>query len=124
VNPRSSAVENYSDFTPSITHRRDLAAIVQSDPALASAHAGFHKTLAKWWQKNLPHVIALAPDGGKKGNVYELRRLLLASIEQTFAESNSSAPTGHPMPAQGNALGPKSNIIQALKGRSNPLPSS
>jgi type I restriction enzyme M protein len=74
----------YSDFSPHITHRRDLAAIVQSDPALASAHAGFHKTLAKWWQKNLPHVIALAPDGGKKGNVYELRRLLLASIATAF----------------------------------------
>lgn len=74
----------YSDFSPHITHRRDLAAIVQSDPALASAHAGFHKTLAQWWQKNVPHVIALAPDGGKKGNVYELRRLLLASIATTF----------------------------------------
>jgi hypothetical protein len=72
VNPRSSAVEKYSDFSPSITHRRDLAAIVQSDPALAFAHAGLHKTLAQWWQKNLPHVIALAPDGGKKGNVDEL----------------------------------------------------
>ena len=84
VNLRSSAVEKYSDFSPSIIHRRDLAAIVQSDPALASAHAGFHKTLAKWWQKNLPHVIALAPDGGKKGNVYELRRLLLASIATAF----------------------------------------
>lgn len=79
--PRDAA---YSDFSPHITHRRDLAAIVQSDPALASAHAGFHKTLAKWWQKNLPHVIALAPDGGKKGNVYELRRLLLASIANAF----------------------------------------
>lgn len=74
----------YSDFSPHITHRRDLAAIVQSDPALASAHAGFHQTLAQWWQENLPHVIALAPDGGKKGNVYELRRLLLASIATTF----------------------------------------
>lgn len=79
--PRDAA---YSDFAPHITHRRDLAAIVQSDPALASAHAGFHKTLAKWWQKNLPHVIALASDGGKKGNVYELRRLLLASIATVF----------------------------------------
>jgi type I restriction enzyme M protein len=76
--------KSYSDFSPQITHRRDLAAIVQSDPALASAHAGFHKTLAKWWLKNLPHVIALAPDGGQKGNVYELRRLLLASIASAF----------------------------------------
>lgn len=79
--PRDAA---YSDFSPHVTHRRDLAAIVESDPALASAHAGFHKTLAQWWQENLPHVVALAPDDGKKGNVYELRRLLLASIATTF----------------------------------------
>jgi type I restriction enzyme M protein len=84
---------SYADFSPHITHRRDLAAIVQSDPALASAHAGFHKTLAKWWDENLPHVIALAPDGGKKGNVYELRRLLLASIGQTF--DGNTLLTGH-----------------------------
>ncbi|MCX6879444.1 MAG: N-6 DNA methylase [Verrucomicrobia bacterium] len=124
VNPRSSAVQKYSDFSPSITHRRDLAAIVQSDPALASAHAGFHKTLAKWWQKNLPHVIALAPDGGKKGNVYELRRLLLASIEQTFAtpdstatgNAKSSAPKGQKTTAQGNALGSKSKQNPSPEG--------
>jgi len=111
VNPCSSVVPLYSDFSPHITHRRDLADIVQNDLAIAAAHAGFHKTLAKWWQKNLPHVIALAPDGGKKGNVYELRRLLLASIGKTFAASNSSAPTGRHSIAQGNALGktPKNN---------------
>ncbi len=83
----------YADFSPRITHRRDLAAIVQSDPALAAAHAGFHLALAKWWQRNLPHVIALAPDGAKKGNVYELRRLLLASIAQAF--KGDTLLTGH-----------------------------
>ncbi len=83
----------YADFAPHITHRRDLAAIVQSDPALAAAHAGFHQTLAKWWKRNLPHVIALAPDGAKKGNVYELRRLLIASIAQAF--KGDTLLTGH-----------------------------
>jgi type I restriction enzyme M protein len=83
----------YSDFSPAITHRRDLAAIVQADTAIAAAHAGFHGTLAQWWQENLPHVIALAPDGEKKGNVYELRRVLLASIEETFA--GNTLLTGH-----------------------------
>ncbi len=107
---------SYADFAPSITHRRDLAAIVQGDPAIAAAHAGFHDTLAKWWQDNLPHVIALAPDGGKKGNVYELRRLLLASIEHTFAASNSSAPAGRNMTAQGNALGKKSKTSPSPEG--------
>lgn len=135
--PRDAA---YSDFSPHITHRRDLAAIVQSDPALASAHAGFHKTLAKWWEENLPHVIALAPDGGKKGNVYELRRLLLASIEKAFAKSSaqagpsssstplrdsgssaalnakSSAPKGQKTTAQGIALGKGSEKYPSPEG--------
>lgn len=75
----------YSDFTPTITSRRDLAALVQADPSIATAHEAFRATLATWWEENLPHVAALAPDGGKKGNVYELRRLLLGSIAHTFA---------------------------------------
>lgn len=115
----------YPDFSPFITHRRDLAAIVQDDPAIASAHAGFHLTLAKWWNKNHPPVIALAPDGANKGHVDQLRRVLLASIGKTFAthdsvatdgtlssaqaaqksarNAQSSAPTGHPIPAQSSA---------------------
>ncbi len=84
VNPCSSVVPLYCDFSPHITHRRDLAAIVQYDPAIAAAHAGFHETLAKWWEQNLPRISDLAADGEKKGNVYELRRRLLASIGKTF----------------------------------------
>ena len=38
-----------------------------------------------WWSRNLPHVEALAPEDRKKGNVYELRRLLLGSISDAFA---------------------------------------
>ena len=76
---------SYADFSPAITHKRDLSSIVKDDPAIAAAHAGFHKTLDQWWQENLPHIAALAPVGDQKGNVYELRRLLLASIEHTFA---------------------------------------
>jgi type I restriction enzyme M protein len=76
--------KSYSDFSPSITHRRDLAAIVANDPAIAAAHSGFHETLAKWWEENLPHISGLAAEGEKKGNVYALRRLLLSSIGQTF----------------------------------------
>ncbi len=84
VNPCSSVVPLYSDFSRAITHRRDLAAIVASDPAIAAAHSGFHETLAKWWEENLPHISGLAAEGEKKGNVYALRRLLLSSIGQTF----------------------------------------
>ncbi len=120
VNLRPSAVENYSDFVPAITHRRDLAAIVASDPAIAAAHSGFHETLARWWQENLPHISGLAADGEKKGNVYALRRLLLSSIGQAFAESCSSAPTGHPIPAQGNALGKNPEKNPSPEGATQP----
>jgi type I restriction enzyme M protein len=86
VHPRSSAVKLYADFTPAVVERRALAEIVKSDPGLAKAHAAFLATLESWWNKNLPHVEALAPTKGKKGNVYELRRLLLGSISDTFAK--------------------------------------
>lgn len=77
--------KTYADFAPAVTDRRILAELVKSDPSLARAQAKFLATLDTWWKKNLPHVEALAPTGGKKGNVYELRRLLLASIHGTFA---------------------------------------
>jgi type I restriction enzyme M protein len=53
---------------------------------VAKAHARFLETLERWWQENLSLIEGLAADNGKKGNVYELRRQLLASIAETFAE--------------------------------------
>jgi type I restriction enzyme M protein len=38
-------------------------------------------------EEALPGIKALAPTNGKKGNVYELRRKLLSSIDQTFASN-------------------------------------
>lgn len=75
----------YLDFTAEVTDRRALAAIVSGDPSLASAHAAFLATLDIWWKKHLPEIEALAPSNGKNGNVYALRRSLLASIDKTFA---------------------------------------
>lgn len=75
----------YLDFTPEVTDRRALADIVDGDKSVAAAHEAFLKTLDSWWEKHLPSVEALAPNNGKRGNVYALRRSLLASIEQTFA---------------------------------------
>jgi type I restriction enzyme M protein len=77
----------YLDFAPEATDRRALADIVNGDDSVAAAHEGFLKTLEGWWRKRLPAIEALAPSNGKKGNVYTLRRSLLASIEQTFAGS-------------------------------------
>jgi type I restriction enzyme M protein len=83
----------YLDFTPEVTDRRALADIVNGDKSVAAAHEAFLKTLEAWWDKHLPAIEALAPSNGKKGNVYALRRSLLASIEQTFA--GTKLLTGH-----------------------------
>jgi len=75
----------YAVFTPEVTDRRALAELVKSDPSVAKAHARFLETLERWWQENLSLVEGTAADNGKKGNVYELRRRLLASIAEIFA---------------------------------------
>ncbi len=90
--PRHADV-SYADFAPEITGRRAIAERVKTDPSVAAAHANFLQTLETWWTQNLPRVEALAPSNGQKGNVYALRRALLASIEQTFAEN--ALLTGH-----------------------------
>jgi len=75
----------YADFTPAGTDRRALAELVKTDSGVAAAHAGFLETIESWWQKNRPLVEALEPKNGMRGNVYELRRRLLADIADTFA---------------------------------------
>jgi len=78
----------YMDFTSAVSDRRALADLVNSDASVVAAHDAFLATLEIWWQKHLPEIEALAPgegDGKKPGNVYALRRGLLASIEQTFS---------------------------------------
>ncbi len=83
----------YLDFTPEVADRRALAAIVAGDKSVAAAHAAILKTLEAWWKKRLPDLEALAPTGGKKGNVYALRRALLASLDQALA--NNGILDGH-----------------------------
>jgi type I restriction enzyme M protein len=81
------------DFSREITERRTLSTIVNTDASIATAHGAFLNTLDQWWIKHVQMVEALAPRDGKKGNVYELRRALLVSIEQTF-DANTLL-TGH-----------------------------
>lgn len=83
----------YLDFTPEVTERRALAAIVNGDRSVAAAHKSFLQTLEEWWRSHLPAVEALAPSNGGNGNVYELRRTLLASIERIFR--GNTLLTGH-----------------------------
>jgi type I restriction enzyme M protein len=76
----------YSDFAPAVSDRRALAELVKSDPGLAKAHSRFLQTLEAWWQEDLPAIEGLAPKHGKRGNVYDLRRQLLANISTTFSK--------------------------------------
>jgi type I restriction enzyme M protein len=84
--PRAGT-SSYLDFAPEVTDCRALADIVNGDKSVAAAHEAFKKTLETWWKKHLPGIEALAPTNGKKGNVYELRRKLLSSIDQAFASN-------------------------------------
>lgn len=83
--PRSEDA-TYADFTPAVIDRRALAELVKSDLCIAAAHDHFLGRLEAWWLENLPFVEALAPHSGKRGNVYELRRQLLANIAAGFAD--------------------------------------
>ncbi|HUX83284.1 MAG TPA: N-6 DNA methylase, partial [Halothiobacillus sp.] len=86
----------YADFTAPLKDKRAIAAHVAQHPGLIKRHATFMTQLEQWWQKNLPLVEALAADTKKPqphtGNVYALRRILLASIAETFKNQNLLSP--------------------------------
>lgn len=92
--PRAEGV--YQDFTAPLKDKRTIAAHVAQHPGLIKRHATFMTQLEQWWQKNLPLVEALAADTKKPqahtGNVYALRRILLASIAETFKNQNLLSP--------------------------------
>jgi type I restriction enzyme M protein len=90
--PRSTD-KNYSDFLPSITEKRNLTELVKADTGIQKTHGRFIKTLETWWEKNLSLFENLAPQSGKKGNVYELRRQLLENI--STALNKQSLLTDH-----------------------------
>ncbi len=76
----------YADFATEIADRRSIAAIVRADESVAAAHAAFLRTLEQWWDRNRSLLEALAPGSANgHGNVYQLRRQLLASISGAFA---------------------------------------
>jgi type I restriction enzyme M protein len=82
----------YLDFASEIEERRQLAGLVENDESVRVAHKDFMDQLEGWWQANLPHVEALAPTDARKGNVYELRRLLLGSIEDALKDQTLLSP--------------------------------
>ena len=76
----------YVDFASVINEQRVISELVKSDPSVSKAHKQFIERLNAWWIQNLPLVEALAPQKRKNGNVYELRRQLLADISQAFSK--------------------------------------
>ncbi len=82
---------SYADFAPELAERRAIAGVVGSDASLAAAHGEFMGRLDDWWAELRPELEALAPtrnaDGQwvQTGNVYALRRALLASVVDAFA---------------------------------------
>ena len=86
----------YQDFTAPLKDKRAIADHVAQHPGVIKRHAEFMTQLEQWWQKNLPLVEALAADTKKPqvhtGNVYALRRILLASIAETFKNQKLLSP--------------------------------
>jgi type I restriction enzyme M protein len=74
------------DFSSDVTSKRSLADIVNNDASVAAAHAAFMEQLEAWWRRHLPGIEGLAPKNGRKGNVYQLRRNLLASMDKAFTD--------------------------------------
>lgn len=93
--PRSGAV-TYCDFAEAIGTRRDIASLVKNHPGVQGAHLEFMNRLAEWWLANEPAVAQLAPAdaavGGSGGNVYALRRALVADIDAAFSSQTLLNP--------------------------------
>jgi hypothetical protein len=77
----------YGDFAPAIAERRAIAPLVRDHPGLVRAHEAFLAALDAWWTDKAPLVLQLAPEDGGQGNVYALRRALIADVAERFAGS-------------------------------------
>ena len=86
----------YADFATPLKNKRAIAEHVAHHPSVIERHHTFLAQLSAWWEHNLPLVEALAADTKKSqahtGNVYALRRILLASIADTFKNQTLLSP--------------------------------
>jgi type I restriction enzyme M protein len=87
---------SYLDFSPVLVEKKAIADFVTTHQSVTQRHQQFRDILAAWWRSNFPLVSALAPDPanqtGSSGNVYQMRRGLLSSIEQALANQNLLTP--------------------------------
>ena len=84
--PRSGDPK-YCDFAEAIGTRRDIAGLIREHDGVTQTHAAFMQRLDDWWSGNLPTIQQIEPGDGKQtgGNVYAVRRALVASIDEAFA---------------------------------------
>jgi type I restriction enzyme M protein len=82
----------YCDFAPTIAKRRDIADLVKAHHGVLAAHEDFMSRLAAWWCTVEPMMQILASGNGQADNVYALRRALMESIAESFAEETLLNP--------------------------------
>jgi len=60
----------YGDFVAAVKIKDNIKGLIESAPGVQAKHTDFHKTLEKWWRKNVAEIERL-PD---TQNVFDLRR--------------------------------------------------
>lgn len=77
---------DYCDFARTITSRREISDVVRGHTGVVHAHSAFMHQLNGWWAENLPTIQGIEPKEGSEsgGNVYAIRRALIASIDNAF----------------------------------------
>ena len=87
---------NYLDFSPALADPRNLAAFVSAHPAVVARNDAFMRQLAAWWDRHQAYVEGLAADPENQhehaGNVYLMRRTLLAGIAEELAGQTLLTP--------------------------------
>ena len=87
---------NYLDFSPALADPRNLAAFVSAHPAVVARNTAFMRQLAAWWDRHQTFVEGLAADPENQhehaGNVYLMRRTLLAGIAEELAGQTLLTP--------------------------------
>jgi type I restriction enzyme M protein len=88
--------QTYADFAPVLSSKRSIAEFVNNHQSVDTCHTQFMQTLEQWWLDNVSHVEALAANEQQPvhltTNVYAMRKVLLANIEQALADQQLLTP--------------------------------
>ncbi len=74
------AAPRYLAFSPAMTAKAAIKALIETAPGVTASHASIHAALDAWWAGNVRLVEALPG-----GNVFTLRRRFMQSIAATLA---------------------------------------